>query len=791
LTGLILNGKKGQLRMRLKRRDFIRIGGAGLFLAGLDPLNILAASPPPLNPASPFYEQLASEEFPFPYDDAVFDAAERIANVRRNPSDTKTWLTDLNLLVKSGKRLDIKVYVADRRENLANPMDLQSFTGVQGSLDTQLRGYDSARLYYQVQYREGQGAWKSLFPRSLKLPNTSLQDGGQFQAIFLGDDHSFDDADFVVSPADIQSKITGDFFYQFHQELKANPSWEPSDPWNQFVFSFALAKAQRHILSSEDPDFFVNLGDSNGIGAGYKWESWGLPYKNLSDQDYEYIAKTLWYRSRKIFSAITPNIPVYWALGNHDGDENWNAARFRSKYWRQKVFALPGQTTYSEGGHPDGNYYAFSWGADKDNRGGAQFIILDVTGFTGNEPVKAQDWTLGAEQRQWFENVLSKNDHDWSFACFHHALGGWPKGSNENDSSIAYGRGPLFTEQDYSNIADPALVEQVALTNLGKQYGLRGFIYGHDHIFKVMRIGESSNKKDLLGVCVGSTKSIGEEEWWKGTYWKRFYGDGFKSNPDFFGPSGITRMTINSDKVKIDYICTRRTSPASTNLPGGGSENAIYASSVTVNPQPSIDVDKTSITFETTERSSLPPPNQILKVRNGGGQVLRYSVNASQDWIAVNPNAGNSWASWTDVTVSITAGNSIAGTYNGTIKVESSTASNGSIQIPVQYVVKEAPLYMPLNFAGTRMGGAYSTSRQDAIILTWQANGLNANVTKYRLYVYNDLGARTKIGEAAPSTRRFEFYPADKNKSYKFDVAAVNDHGREGESAATTVAKSF
>ncbi len=781
--------------MSLNRRDFIRIGGAGLFLAGLDPLNFLGASASPLNPASPYYEQLASTDFPFPYDNTVFDAAERIANVRRNPGDTSTWLTDLNLLVKNGKRLDIKIYVADRRENLANPIDLQSFTGVQGSLDTQLRGYDSARLYYQVQYREGSGSWSSLSPRNFKLPNKSLQDGGQFQGIFLGDDHNFDDAEYSNNVgADKQSMITGDFFYDFHQKLKDNPSLDPDTlkPQYPFPFSFALAKAQRYILSSEDPDFFVNLGDSNGIGAGYKWESWGLPYKNFSDQDYEYIAKTLWYRSRKTFSAITPNIPVYWALGNHDGDESWNSVRFRSKYWRQKVFAFPGQTTYPEGGHPDGNYYAFSWGADKDNRGGVQFIILDVTGFTGNEPARVQDWTLGAEQRQWLENVLSKNDHDWSFACFHHALGGWPKGSNENDSRLAYGRGPLFTEQDYANIADPALVEQVALTNLGKQSGLSGFIYGHDHIFKVIRIGENSNKKDLLGVCVGSTKSVAEKaEWWSGPYWKKFYGDGNKSNPDFLGPSGIVRMTISSDKVKIDYICTERISSSNTNLVNGGLPGTVYASAITVNPQPSIDVDKTSITFETTERSSLPPPSQILRVRNGGGQVLRYSVNPSQDWIAASPTAGNAWAAWTSVTVSVTAGNLIAGTYNGTIKVESVGASNGSIQIPVQHVVKEAPLLMPLNFTGTRMGGAYSISRQDAIVLTWQANRLNASVTKYRLYVYSDLGAKTMIGEATPSVLRFQFYPAGKNKSYKFAVAAVNDRGREGESATTTVAKSF
>jgi 3',5'-cyclic AMP phosphodiesterase CpdA len=594
---------------------------------------------------------------------------------------------------------------------------------------------------------------------------------------------------------------------------------------------------------------------------------------------------------RTAFSAVTPNMPVFWTLGNHDSDESWNGARFRAKYWRQKLFTFPTQTTHPEGGHPDGNYYAFSWGADQDNRGGAQFIMLDVTGFCGNVPKKVEEWTLGAEQLRWFEDVLSKNDHGLSFACFHHVLGGWPAGSTEEEKSYSYGRGPLFTVNDYAGYADPNKVEQVKLTDLGKRHGLRGFIFGHDHIFRVQKIGDGANRKELHGIVCGSTKYIGETPWWQGAYWKKHYGNGFKSNPDFWGPSGITRLTIKSDQAKVDYVCTART--PYTNVPSGGIEGTVYSSYVISSPVPSMDVDKTSFvfqmtndnpglppqilkirngggrslnyavkskpawlnvtpgrasvwglwrdvslslsaekfdigyyegaivlecpeasnnplniqvtlnpdpfilvdkksfTFELDERSSLPPPCSNLKIRNGGGRDLNYMTKPGQDWIKVSPERGNSRGAWTDGVLTLSAGNLAPGIYDGTFSIESAEAVNNPLRIGVRMVIKEAPLFAPLNFTGTRMAAAFSTSREDTIILTWQENSLNSNVQKYRLYLCNDGGDRTLLGETDSRTLTYKYRQARKDKSYRFAVTAVNSRNREGEAAITTVEKSI
>ncbi len=757
----------------LSRREFIRLSGAGAFVAGINPLSLFGGLKS-LSPASPFYEQLASDEFPFPYDPAFFEAAERIANVRRDPDDPARWLTDLNLLLKPGKSLEVKVLTADRREDLAaRPRDVLSFSGVQSSLDTVLAGFDSPRLHYQVQYREGQGAWKSLPPRSFKLPNVSLASGGQIQAILLGDDHTFDDADYALPAAYTQTRISGDYFFDFLARLKADPSWSPEPPLNVLQFSWLLIRGIAHILANEDPDFFIHLGDCNGIGSGYKWQSWGLPYKGLTDADFDYIARTLWLRTRKALSGLTPNMPVLFALGNHDGESSWDGARFRAREWRQKLFPLPTDATYPEGGHPNGNYYGLTWGGDRNGKGGAQFLFLDSTGFVGPQPKKPEDWTLGTDQFSWFKDTLERTDPEWRFACFHHVLGGWPTGSHEAEAGYSYGRGPLFTAADYQGLADVNKVEQVKITELAKANGVQAFLYGHDHIFKARRIATGANQKGLYGVVAGSTKHIGEFAWWQAAYWKRFYGDGFKNPADFYGPSGITRMTIGKDTTRFDYICTGIT--PNTNLPGGGILDAVIAGAEIGNPAPVLQIQTPDgpLEFERGELDTDHGDARTLRVRNGGGQRLDFQASGNKEWIALSATSGASCILPADIAVGPSENMPAPGDYSGIISV--TKAGGNAVQVPVKLKVIAAPLYPPLRFKATR---ALAN-----IVLTWKPNPASLGVTKYRLYRVSEEGGMSLIVELGADKLRYTVRKVDPNTLAGFAITAVNSRGRESEAA--------
>ena len=763
-------------RMKVSRRDFIRLSGTGALFAGLNthPLIGGLAQVFPVSPSSPFYEQLASDEYPFPYDQSTFEAAERIANVRRNPADPSQWLTDLNLLIKPGKALDIKILTADRREDLDKPREVVSFTGAQSSVDAVLRGYDSPRLHYQVQYREGLGAWKALPPRSFKLPNVSLAAGGQVRAILIGDDHTFDDADYPLPPSYVQTRIKGDYMVDFLAQLKANPAWTPAPPLSSLQFSFLLIRAVHHILSYEDPDFFIHLGDCNGIGSPYKWKNWGLPYQNLTDADYDFISRTLWLRTRKAFSGLTPNMPVLFALGNHDGESSWEGTRFRAREWRQKLFPQPTDATYKEGGHPQGSFFGFSWGSDKDNKGGAQFLVLDNSGFTGSLPKKPEDWTLGPDQLAWFEGTLARTDPEWRFACFHHVLGGWPSGSHEGESAYAYGRGPLFTAEDYKGLADVSRIEQVKLTDLAKAHGLRAFLYGHDHVFKATRIGPGANQKDLYGVVAGSTKHVGEFAWWQAPFWKRFYGEGFKPVPDFFGPSGITRLTIRRDQAKFEYVCTGTT--PNTNLASGGSVAAVLAGIILANPAPAIQVEAPDgpLEFVRDELDPAPSTPRTLRVRNGGGQRLDFSIMGGPIWAKVGSRSGTSCLAPVDISVSPSADLPAPGTYSDEISVEGPGVR--SAQVPIRLTINAAPLYPPGGFSAVRAAGI-------GIVLRWKANQSSRGVTKFRIYLVDARGGRSLIAELAASKVSYVLRKANPSAPYRFALTAVNSAGRESDAA--------
>jgi len=774
--------------MGLKRRDFLRWGGVSLVGAGLQTRQLFCLGRAGQSEASFLSERLLADEYPFPYDDQTFHCAERIFNVRKSPGQASSFQANLNLLLKDGKRLDVKVYTSDRKENLALTRDVQSFSGVEGSLDCVLSASDIPRLHYQVQYREGQGPWKALSPRSFRLPSSSLQNGGRVQAIFIADDHNFDDGDYSVPKEYRQSKISGDYVNEILKKIRDNPNADPGYPINRLMNGFYLAKAIRYILNYEDPDAVIHLGDTTGIGSSYRWEAWGLPYENLTEADRDYIARTLWMRIRKVYSGLTPYMPVYIALGNHDGDEGWNPIRFRSKEWRRKYFPQPDQTTYPEGGHPDGNYYAFTLGGDSNNEGGVQFIVLDVTGFSGEmEPKTIYDWTLGQEQWDWLENVLKTSDRDWNFACYHHVLGGWPAGPGETDTHLAYGRGPLFTAADYQKYGDPSRVEQVKLTEMARYHGLRGFIYGHDHIFKVRKIVSSQNQREFVAVCGGSTKYNGEKGWWQGNLWTQNYGSGLTSNPDFWGPSGITRLTLKSAEARIDYIMTAYT--GNSNLPWTASNGSTLSTTILANPAPSIQVDKSFFLFQIEERRSLAAP-QTLKIKNGGGQLLNFVIKPKQDWIRVAPGSGYSWSAWKDLAITLKTKTLKAGTYEGSITIESPEASNNPLDVRIQLEVKAPALYPPLDFSGVRKEGL-SSGAMAPILLTWKQNRLNKAVQKYRIYWSEDQGKSQVLTEVKASITSCTYKHALRNKSYSFAITSIDTMGRESSPALTSVGKSL
>ncbi|MBN1271677.1 MAG: metallophosphoesterase [Candidatus Aminicenantes bacterium] len=514
-------------------------------------------------------------EYPFPYDDAHFEAGERVVY-------TSPLRLHLNILPKEGKKLDIKISFSG-----GNPFDstttngTRTFYGVEDNLDLCFVPDPSVSLFkYRLEYKEIQNTrWLSTPERRVKSM-LSFNDEKEFNAILIGDDHTPDDADSDTSILEDQKlrelRLNGDYVGMFMKKLLADPQYfpDPSGEEWKLLNGFTLASTLLQIHNIEKPDLIIHLGDHRG-GFGHKWPGLGLKNQhNVTDDELAEYMKIFRIGTRKIFSILSPEIPIYWALGNHDGEAGYHHFLNWATFYRKKYFKLPG---FGTGNSPEENYYSLIWGcpdttAQEGREGtGIKLVFCDSERYNLSLPRKPKDWTLGETQRRWLEKILD-NPTAYTFIFFHHVLGGWPAGTHESITDTAYGRGPLFTSLDYKGlVSNPESIEQVGLTRLFKNKNVDAVIYGHDHIFNVHAIGNIGNGKTLYGICSGSPKYNGEIQWYKGDLWKSFYGEygdygGNSSEADFWGPAGYTRLTIGKNGARVDYVRSAHNHPK-TNIP--------------------------------------------------------------------------------------------------------------------------------------------------------------------------------------------------------------------------------
>lgn len=550
----------------MKRRDFFKTAGtAALFWGGRN-LNV-----------NPLTEKAVTLDngYPFPYDETHFEAGERVVY-------TSPLRLHLNVLPKQGKILDIRIlFSGGSPDGSMTRNGTRTFYGIEDNLDMTFIP-DPALLFfrYRIEYKNSTDSrWLSTPERKVRS-FSSFAEEENFTAVIIGDDHTPDDADaensILVDDRLRELRLNGDYVNMFMKKILADPEYRPNsdeEEW-KLVNGYTLASTILHILQNEKPNLIIHCGDHRG-GFGHKWPGLGLKNQyEASDSDIAAYMKIFRMGTRKIFSALTPEVPVYWALGNHDGEAGYHHFQPWAAHYRKKYFKLPGIET---GNSPDENYYSLVWGHPPDNtssdgeKRGVKLVFCDTQRYNISQPRTPEDWTLGEEQKRWLEKTLDQ-ETAYTFIFLHHVLGGWPSGTNETLRSFAYGRGPLFDGNDYKNLVRyPENIEQVALTRLFKEKDVDAVCYGHDHIYNVKILGKSRSGKTVYGVCAGSPKYIGEKKWYNGDYWKLFYGDcgeygGNSFNADFWGPAGYTRLSVSKSGARMDYIRSAYNHP-NTNLP--------------------------------------------------------------------------------------------------------------------------------------------------------------------------------------------------------------------------------
>lgn len=286
------------------------------------------------------------------------------------------------------------------------------------------------------------------------------------------------------------------------------------------------------------PDFMIDLGD---IFMSDK-------LKNAAGR---LTHDTITYRChlmRSFYETSTHSVPLFMALGNHEGESGWNlnGTAENVAIWgtldRQKFFPNPipnGFYTGDETVHPfvgkRENYYAWTWGD-------ALFIVLDPYWYTSPKPDARNGWrwTLGKTQYDWLKATLEKSKAKFKFVFAHQLIGGDPDGRGGIEFADLYewgGKNLDGTDGFASN--RPGWYKPIKDLLVENQVNI--FFHGHDHFF-------GKQEKDCL--IYQETPQPSHPNF-QNTNLARDYG---YFTGQFLPNSGHIRVTVSPEGVKVEYV---------------------------------------------------------------------------------------------------------------------------------------------------------------------------------------------------------------------------------------------
>ncbi|UCE40739.1 MAG: hypothetical protein JSV17_15020 [Candidatus Aminicenantes bacterium] len=157
-----------------------------------------------------------------------------------------------------------------------------------------------------------------------------------------------------------------------------------------------------------------------------------------------------------------------------------------------------------------------------------------------------------------------------------------------------------------------------------------------------------------------------------------------KVNP----PSGSAQKNLQVHQVQVDVASLNSGEfHGKISVQDNNAANSPQAIEVTLNinknKPPIISLSTGNLNFAAIQGGS-DPPSKSFTVRNTGGGELKYSVEWDADWLLVGPDKGQSaGGAHQKHTVSVNTGGLSTGSYQGTIFVSDSQASNTPQQISV------------------------------------------------------------------------------------------------------------
>lgn len=285
---------------------------------------------------------------------------------------------------------------------------------------------------------------------------------------------------------------------------------------------------------ADQPDFLIDLGDTFMTDK----------HRGRETAAAQYVAQ------RYYFGQIAHSVPLFLALGNHDGEagrwldggtENlavWSNAR-RKRYFPNPV----PNGFYTGNGQPDPqagllqDYYAWEWGD-------ALFVVLDPFWFTSMNPRSNQDnWsrTLGRAQYDWLASTLEKSHAKFRFVFLHHLVGGLGKDARGGAESA-----PLYEWGGHEADGTERFKEKrpgwpMSIHALLVKHHVNAVFHGHDHLYA---------RQELDGIVYQAVPQPGHprDELMRSAAEYGYVGG------VLLGSSGHLRVRVEAGKATVEYV---------------------------------------------------------------------------------------------------------------------------------------------------------------------------------------------------------------------------------------------